>query len=126
MNDPQSSGRRWGWPVLALLSLAALLAGSWWLVSTHPEPPVGFVQQESQQPPAPRHRPERAQPHPASQESGSRAPGRQAPLQTVAGSLGPVMSAGPVGPVQGRVEIPGARSRTERAGAPVPRMPLPL
>lgn len=126
MIDPQSSGRRWGWPALALLSLAALLAGAWWLASTHPEPPIGFVQQESRQPPAPRHRPERAQPHPASRDPGSHAPGHLPPLRTVAGPHRPFLSWGLAGQGRSEAEDPAVRPRPDRAEAPLPRVPLPL
>lgn len=91
MIDLQSSGRRWGWPALALLSLAALLAGAWWLASVRPGPTVGVLQPEASHPPAHRAGPVRAQPHPASLEPGT-ASRRRAPRQREAGAVPSVKS----------------------------------
>jgi len=88
MIDPQPSGRRWGWPVLALLSLAALLAGAWWLASARPASTTSFLQQGASQPSPQHQRPSRPHPHPASLGAGE-APRRRPPLQTAAGEISP-------------------------------------
>lgn len=83
MIDQQSSGRRWGWPALALLSLAALAAGAWWLASARPESAAAFLSPGTSQPPPQPAHPARMQPHPASL-GASAAQRRRLPLQTSA------------------------------------------
>ncbi len=50
MTDSHSSGRRWIWPALSLLSLAALLLGSWWLAGARPEPAATEAQPGASRP----------------------------------------------------------------------------
>ena len=92
MIDPQPSGRRWGWPVLALLSLAALMAGAWWLASARPGSAAVLLPPGASQPPQ-SSRPARPHPHPASM-GASEAQRRHPPLQTAAGEAGQVPPAG--------------------------------
>ncbi len=93
MIDKQSTGRRWGWPMLALLSLAALLAGAWWLASARPDTTPGFLQPRASQQPAQTSRQARPHPHPAAQGTGE-APRRRPPVQAAAGEALPSLSAG--------------------------------
>lgn len=92
MIDTQSTGRRWGWPVLALLSLAALMAGAWWLASAGPAT-TGFLHPRASQPTAQTRRPARPDPHPAALGAGE-TPRRRPPLQAPAGEALPPLSAG--------------------------------
>lgn len=92
MFDTQSSGRLWGWPMLALVSLGALLAGSWWLVSDRRAAAVGLQPPEASSSRPPMARPARLQPnphqrplpHPASRGVGETPHRQPAPLQSAA------------------------------------------
>lgn len=65
MTELQSTGRRWIWPALSLLSLAGLLLGAWWLAGVRPEPPGTEVPPVASQPRSHLHPPPHSQPHPA-------------------------------------------------------------
>jgi len=65
MTDTHSSGRRWVWPALSPLSLAALLLGSWWLAGARPEPAGAGTQPGASRPRLSSQPPTHPHPHPA-------------------------------------------------------------
>ena len=114
MIDTQTTGRRWGWPVLALLSLAALLAGAWWLASARPDTTTGFLQPRASQPPAQTSRQARPHPHPAALGAGE-SPRRRPPLQAAAGEALPTLSAGFAVQAMRKASAPDAELETAPA-----------